>query len=364
VAKAWNEACAGLRAAEEVDYASVAAAKREMFERLFAHFSKNHLAAATRRARAFTQFRESRGQPLRRHALHEALQEFHGKGWRDWPAEHQDPASEAVQRFAAERSERIGLYEYLQWQADLQLAEAQARCRELGMPVGLYADLAISIGGDGSEAWANQGLYALGVSVGAPPDEFNTQGQDWGLPPLSPDLLLESAYAPLVATLRANMARAGALRIDHVMGLARLYWVPHGHEGYRRRLRALSGGRHARHRGAREPAAPLHGDRRGPRHRRRKPCATSSTTPRCSPTACSCSSATAPRSSRRRAIRAARWSRGPRTTCPRSPAGGARTTSTRARSSASSAARSWLRSGATASWRARRFSKRWRPSAW
>ena len=228
LARSWGEQCESLRATDEVDYARVAGAKRAMFEKLHGHFAKEHVARATRRARAFAQFREARGQALRRHALHQALEEFHGSAWRDWPAQHRDPASEAVQRFAAERSERIGLHEYLQWQADLQLAEAQACCRELGMPVGLYADLAISIGGDGSEAWANQGLYALGVSVGAPPDEFNPQGQDWGLPPLAPERLRESAYAPLIATLRANMARAGALRIDHVMGLARLYWVPAG----------------------------------------------------------------------------------------------------------------------------------------
>ncbi len=228
LARGWAEECRALRAGEMVDYARVTTAKRAMFERLHAHFAQQHSTSGTRRARAFAQFRESRGQALRRHALHEALQEFHRAGWRDWPAEHQDPGSEAVLRFAAEKSDRVGLHEYLQWQADLQLAEAQERCRELGMPIGLYADLAISIGGDGSEAWANQGLYALGVSVGAPPDEFNTQGQDWGLPPLSPERLRESAYAPLIATLRANMARSGALRIDHVMGLARLYWVPHG----------------------------------------------------------------------------------------------------------------------------------------
>ncbi|MEP7068395.1 MAG: malto-oligosyltrehalose synthase, partial [Usitatibacter sp.] len=227
VARQWNEECTRLRASQTVDYARVAAAKRGMFERLHAHFAKQHVANGTRRARAFTQFREARRQALRHHALHEALQEFHGSGWREWPEEHQDPASDAVLRFGAEKSDRVSLHEYLQWQADLQLGEAQACCRELAMPIGLYADLAISIGGDGSEAWANQGLYALGVSVGAPPDEFNTQGQDWGLPPLSPERLRESAYAPLIATLRANMSRAGALRIDHVMGLARLYWVPH-----------------------------------------------------------------------------------------------------------------------------------------
>ena len=224
----WREESARLRAANEVDYAQVAAAKRAMLEALHAHFLAAHVKPSTRRARAFARFREARGEPLRRHALHDALAEFHALAWREWPEEHRDPAGAAVRQFAEEHRDRVSFHEYLQWQADLQLAAAQERALELGMAIGLYADLAISIAADGSEAWANQSLYALGVSVGAPPDEFNRGGQDWGLPPLSPDRLRKARYAPLIATLRANMARAGALRIDHVMGLARLYWVPSG----------------------------------------------------------------------------------------------------------------------------------------
>jgi (1->4)-alpha-D-glucan 1-alpha-D-glucosylmutase len=154
----------------------------------------------------------------------------HGTPWRQWPAEFRDPSTEAVRRFAREHGLRVGLHEYLQWQADLQLARVEETCGDLGMAVGLYADLAISIGPDGSEAWANQHLYALGAAVGAPPDAFARRGQDWGLPPLDPTRLQEAAYAPFIATLRANMLRAGALRIDHVMGLARLWWVPAGAE--------------------------------------------------------------------------------------------------------------------------------------
>jgi (1->4)-alpha-D-glucan 1-alpha-D-glucosylmutase len=224
----WRKQCEALRAAETIDYAAVAANLRPMLEALYENFRAKHLAQATPRARAFAQFRESRGGQLRRHALHEALAEFHARPWRDWPREFRDPDGEAARRFAEENPARVGFHEYLQWIADLQLAAAQARCRELGMSVGLYADLAISIAPDGSEAWANQRLYALGVHVGAPPDELNTQGQDWGLPPLAPRRLCDAGYAPLIATLRANMARAGALRIDHVMGLSRLYWVPAG----------------------------------------------------------------------------------------------------------------------------------------
>jgi len=228
LAARWRSQCAQLREAPEVDYARVAEAKRAMFERLHDNFRARHSSSATARARSFAQFRELRGGQLRRHALHEALADFHGKPWREWPEEYTDPAGRAARRFGDEHPERVGLHEYLQWLAHLQLAAAQARCREIGMSVGLYADLAVSIAPDGSEAWANQKLYALGVHVGAPPDQFNPAGQDWGLPPLSPQRLKDAAYAPLVATLRANMAHAGALRIDHVMGLSRLWWVPAG----------------------------------------------------------------------------------------------------------------------------------------
>ena len=226
----WRAQCAKLRESDTVDYAAVATAKRAIFQTLYAHFCRRHLEAGSTRARLYAQFRAARGQALRHHALHEALSELHGTPWRQWPAEHRDPSRESVRRYARENALAVGLHEYLQWQADLQLGRAQERCRDLGMAVGLYADLAISIGPDGSEAWANQHLYALGASVGAPPDAFNTRGQDWGLPPYDPWRLREAGYAPLIATLRSNMLRAGALRIDHVMGLARLWWVPAGCE--------------------------------------------------------------------------------------------------------------------------------------
>jgi (1->4)-alpha-D-glucan 1-alpha-D-glucosylmutase len=226
VKAAWDAECERLRATEHVDYAGVCAAKLAMLEKLYGHFARRHPPGGSARARLFAQFREARGTALRRHALHEALHEFHGKPWRQWPEAHRDPASDEVRAFAAENAARIGLHEYIQWQADLQLAAVQGRCRDLGMAVGLYADLAISIGPDGSEAWANQKLYADSMSVGAPPDEFNTSGQDWGLPPFEPRRLRDAAYGPFISTLRANMLRAGALRIDHVMGLARLWWVP------------------------------------------------------------------------------------------------------------------------------------------
>jgi len=225
-----------LRETDLVDYAGAAAAKREVLERLYAHFRRAHLdrAEPTPRARAFRAFQSREGEPLRRHALFEALQErFHREdpaawGWPAWPEACRDPAAPEVARRAGELAGRVEFYEYLQWQADEQLAAAGRRSLELGLAVGIYQDLAVSIDRGGAEAWGNQGLYATAAAIGAPPDDFNQKGQNWGLPPLVPDRLRAAAYAPFIATLRANMRHAGALRIDHALGLLRLYWIPEG----------------------------------------------------------------------------------------------------------------------------------------
>ncbi|HSN42194.1 MAG TPA: malto-oligosyltrehalose synthase [Burkholderiales bacterium] len=223
-----------LRAAELIDYKGAAAAKFEILEQLYLHFRHHHLAKGGQRTQAFRSFQAEGGEALRRQALFEALQQhfFHDDpsiwGWPAWPEPYRDPSGEAVARFAAERSERVEYFEYLQWQAALQLEAAGRRSWEHGLGVGLYQDLALGVDRGGGEAWANQGLYALGASMGAPPDDFNLNGQDWGLPPMIPRRLVDAAYAPFIATLRANMRHAGALRIDHVMGLMRLFWIPAG----------------------------------------------------------------------------------------------------------------------------------------
>jgi len=225
-----------LRDAELVDYAGVAQAKLPLLEHCYAHFRARHLGRGTARARAFRAHQAAHAPALRRHALFEALQEwFHREdarvwGWPVWPEAYRDPAAPEVARFAEANAERVEFYEYLQWQAELQLAAVRRRAAELGLGVGLYQDLAVSVDRGGAEAWANQELYAIAASVGCPPDDFNLRGQDWGLPPLVPERLRAAAYAPFVATLRANMRHAGALRIDHVMAFARLFWVPQGGE--------------------------------------------------------------------------------------------------------------------------------------
>ena len=122
--------------------------------------------------------------------------------------------------------DRVEFFQFLQWLADEQLAEAQAEARAAGMPVGLYLDLAVGVDPDGAEAWADPETVAGRVRVGAPPDDFSPKGQDWGLAPLAPLALRAQAYAPFIELLRRNMAHAGALRIDHVLGLRRSFWLP------------------------------------------------------------------------------------------------------------------------------------------
>ncbi len=225
---------AALRAPPLVDYPGVAAAKHRVLRLVYADARRARSARARQRWAQFEAFKAAGGEPLRRHARFEALQEhFHRAraevwGWPAWPQAFHDPAGEAVQRFADEHAERVDYFAWLQWQAGLQRAAAAERGRRAGMTVGLYTDLAVSVDRGGAEAWAQQDLYAGAASVGAPPDAFAVDGQDWGLPPMVPARLVAAGYAPFVATLRATMRDAGALRIDHAMGLRRLFWVPPG----------------------------------------------------------------------------------------------------------------------------------------
>ena len=224
-----------LRSEELVDYPQIMMAKQALLTRLYRHFRERHLRGNTRRARQFRLFQAEGGERLERHALFEALQaHFQAQdagvwGWPVWPAAYRDPSAPAVAAFAQEHVEQIEYYEYLQWLANQQLDAAGKASQTYGLGVGLYGDLAVSVDRGGAEAWANQDCYALGASVGAPPDDFNLNGQDWGLPPWIPARLRETAYAPFIATLRANMRNMGALRIDHVMGLMRLFWIPRDH---------------------------------------------------------------------------------------------------------------------------------------
>jgi 4-alpha-glucanotransferase len=154
-----------------------------------------------------------------------ALAEQHGPDWHDWPASLRTPGPAAAQ--AADPA-LVRLHGWIQQRAVEQLDEAQRAAREAGMAVGIVHDLAVGVAPDGADAWLQPGELATGATVGAPPDPFGQLGQDWGFPPFRPGRLAETAYRPFRQVVRAALEHGGGLRIDHVMGLFRLWWVPAG----------------------------------------------------------------------------------------------------------------------------------------
>jgi len=180
------------------------------------------------RAAAFAAYRAEEGQGLVDFATAAALSERHGPSWTAWPPALRDPRSPAVAAQRTALAERVALHTWLQFQCDSQLAAVAAAARDAGMPVGLLADLAVGVDPGGADAWALQADLAQRVTVGAPPDSFNQQGQDWRLPPLRPDRLPLTGYAPFRDLVRSQLRHAGGIRIDHAMGLFRLFWIPEG----------------------------------------------------------------------------------------------------------------------------------------
>lgn len=178
---------------------------------------------------AYEAYRRREGEWLERYALWNALAEVHGADWHAWPKGLRHPDGPHVALAAQELEDRVEFHRWLAWQVDRQLAGAQQAARTAGLAVGLIHDLAVGVHPDGADAWALQDALGGGISVGAPPDAFNAHGQDWGLPPWRPDALAASGYAPYAELLRSAARHAGAIRIDHVMGLFRLWWVPAGH---------------------------------------------------------------------------------------------------------------------------------------
>ncbi|MDR3670111.1 MAG: malto-oligosyltrehalose synthase [Holophaga sp.] len=229
----FQAALRALRSAQQVDYRGVADLKTKLFERLYRHFHTRHLDGGTERARAFRAFQADHGERLRGQALFDALQEhFPGEsaawGWPAWPEAYRDRSGPEVAAFLADHLERVEYYEYLQWQVDRQLAAAGTRSWDLGLGLGVILDLAVGVAEGGAATWTRGPLFAHGASAGAPPDQINLLGQDWGLPPWIPRQLTAAAYRPFIELLRIQMAHSGALRMDHVMGLCRLFWVARG----------------------------------------------------------------------------------------------------------------------------------------
>ena len=213
---------------EFVDYRSVAHAKYAALEEMFGAFQSGHIVAGDARAAEFRDFVTRSGKALHKFALFEALCEaFATHDWRRWPLWAQDADSPGAKVFAESHAARIAFSQYLQWQCDTQLGAASALARQK-MAVGLYGDLAVSVDATSADHWAERGLFAGETRIGAPPDPFNEQGQEWGVVPFAPQALRRSRYAPVIALFRAVMRHMGALRIDHVMGWQRLFLVPTG----------------------------------------------------------------------------------------------------------------------------------------
>ncbi|MCH8539011.1 MAG: 4-alpha-glucanotransferase [Alkalimonas sp.] len=212
-----------------VDYSGVMQLKLPVMRSLYQWFVE-HADGASQQA--FTEFKQSGGDSLKQLALYDALhawlyqQDQANWGWPNWPEAYRQPTSAKVKAFAKQHDEDIDFYCYLQFCADQQLAAAQQQAKDAGMLLGIYRDLAVGVSEASTEIWANDALYCRDVSVGAPPDPLGPQGQNWGLPPMSPMRLFQQGYRPMIELFRSNMQHAGALRIDHVMALLRLWWVP------------------------------------------------------------------------------------------------------------------------------------------
>lgn len=220
------------RSTEHVDYSLAQELKLEglwiAFEQFQARNAKDELKVK------FSDFVKMGGDSLYQQAafdaLHAQLAE-HDKmqwGWPVWEEKYNDFHTDAVKQYCKENSNKVEFYLWLQWLAYEQLEACYQESRSLDMPVGIYRDLAVGVGQGGAEIWGDKDLYCLGASVGAPPDVLGPQGQNWGLPPMHPDVMFDRAYQPYIDLLRANMASCGALRMDHVMGLLRLWWIPFG----------------------------------------------------------------------------------------------------------------------------------------
>lgn len=234
----------GLKKSEFVDYEGVHRLKLEVLELLYRQFVDEETASVetlgrpagtgTERSRDFARYCAEQGEALEGFALYRALAESFERLadspriWREWPMAYRHPQAPAVASFRARHLDRIRFFQYVQWQAEEQLGAVARSTRAMGMPIGLYHDFALGSDPNGAEGWQLQDVLVLDVDCGCPPDAFALQGQNWGFPPFHPIALREAAYRPFIELLRQNLRRGGALRLDHVMGLFRLFWIPKG----------------------------------------------------------------------------------------------------------------------------------------
>jgi 4-alpha-glucanotransferase len=213
-------------------------AKLPVLRELFATFCAQRQLAANARSAAFAAFVAREGERLRDFGTWETLAAHFAEArgepateWRRWPRAYQRPETEAVAAFRREHAREIEFRAWLQFELAEQLARAAETGRDAGLAIGLYQDLAVGSAADSADTWMAPTLFALGAAVGAPPDDYAPDGQNWGFPPLDPRALRADGYRFFSALLRASFASAGTLRIDHAMGLLRLFWIPAGRPG-------------------------------------------------------------------------------------------------------------------------------------
>ncbi|TWX72461.1 4-alpha-glucanotransferase [Colwellia sp. C1TZA3] len=237
--KAFQQNVADAKASNLIDYPAVAKLKFEITELLFEDFyhqdtRANKTDCYKKMSVEFEHFKKTNGHDLQRFATFDTLYEYFNLadentyGWPDWPTNFQDPDSEEVHKFQLSHATRIEYFCFLQWIAHKQLSAVTQYTIDKDMAIGLYLDLAVGCDGSGFDVWSDKEVYVAGASIGAPPDGMNPLGQNWGLTPINPVALQKQGYQPLVKALRSSMQYAGALRIDHILGLMRQYWVAPG----------------------------------------------------------------------------------------------------------------------------------------
>lgn len=228
-----QRALRAVRAASSIDYEAVLALKLPVLQLLYRAFAQRHRDGATARGRAYRRYCKQQGDALRDFATFEALRAHwsalgRGADWHRWPAAYRDCRSRKVAEFRQRHHGQVDFHCYLQFVLDEQLCRVADTARQRDVPIGMYQDLAIGSAGDGADTWAFRDLFVSGVSVGAPPDDYNAAGQNWSFPPVHPQRLYARGYDYYIRLLRQALQHSGALRIDHVMGMVRQYWIPAG----------------------------------------------------------------------------------------------------------------------------------------
>ncbi len=226
MASGLDDEVVALRETELVAYGRVTAAK---MRGLWLAYETFRTAASPQRRADFEAFRAEQGDALLRFACFEVLRRRHAPApWTEWPHPWRSPEIADLHDFRFRHHDEVAFQEFVQWIADRQLAACEHAAHRHGMPVGLYVDVAVGIDRHGADAWTNHGAVLNGVSMGAPPDAFNPGGQDWGLAPLNPHAVPENDFMTVRQLLRAAMRHAGAIRLDHVLGLQRVFMIPLG----------------------------------------------------------------------------------------------------------------------------------------